>query len=695
MCHDNDLRTEVSSRDDPVNFHLWLLKYIKEQKMAFTADLALGAEVWFYPIYRYDMTSLRNGITESVEVKIYYADDNVVPDYTGTIEKEKIYKYNLMLNTYGEIIDGEWTDESINDHPEVLSFPLSSAARCPYLDCQEVRRIAKAKDDDLEPWHDGAVEIFPGTYHLVLLNKDQYTIDGVVGDCAYVKVVKETGSHENIDIKISDNADVQMFVETLDTETSTTYQLVIQNPPYTITLTQGDYSDPNIYSLTVDMLKTYGQNVPYIPKDGQWSGFALTNAGENIVEDVSLVTFTHDGSPLQTVFGPVNLSQGEKRIFMFEDLLWRPHEYQDTRFLKLLSDQPVNMVNLFAGDQKPMAGFVQGEARGTHLVLPDTVKQLMTSRKMFGAVFNETFNDATVTMSLYSASGELQYEVSEVLSPGGRLPISPGGIPFAQTPDGGWIDIVASELTQLSAYQYVQNQDGDRNAIEALFALPVETNSKIVPHITPLMGWWRTYMTLINPNDAVNHINLHLFRAQDNPEGDMDLEFEPYEKRVIDLSAQYGGAGGNTFSWSILEVCGQLPIVGYYTYSPPYGYDEASFPLMDQSMFKSDLVLPHYAGQGGYFWTGICICNPNADSVSVKIQPYDNKGEMDEGSVTTISLDAGAYEVFTIRSLFGETVSKEIAFITFQAQEPIGGFYLFGNMKDGKPGVEMLCGANM
>jgi len=147
---------------------------------------------------------------------------------------------------------------------------------------------------------------------------------------------------------------------------------------------------------------------------------------------------------------------------------------------------------------------------------------------------------------------------------------------------------------------------------------------------------------------------------------------------------------------SVIEVSGQYPIVGYYTYSPPYGEDEASFPLINDDMLKNKLVLPHNAGYDGSFWTGICILNPNNYPVTVSVTPYDDAGRPMENLVMPISLGVGEKETFTVQSKFGGSTS-DIYFITFEENTlaPIGGFYLFGNIVDGKLSVEMLSGANM
>lgn len=697
LCHDTDLMT-IANGADPVNLHRWLLGYINDQNTPFTADLDPSSEVWYYPIYRYEMTSRTSGLIQSVSVRVYYATDDVLPDYMGIQERVKIYTYNLTLNSNGEIINGEWTGDSISDHPDTLSFPeISAGAKNPYLDCAKIRQIAQSTDDFLETPGNSAATITPGTYHLILANQDQYILEGKPGDEIFLEVNKDDTSDEDIQMDLSDASGKSLVSQTLKGGDSMTYDLAVTNPPYTITLTQADYSNPNIYTLTVDQASAFHQQVPYIPKNGPWCGFAITNGRDQVVENVMMVTRSNDGRPLQTVLGPLNLNPGEKRLFVFDDLPYRKHEYPDTKSIFLIADQPVGFVNLFAFDQKPMAGFVEGQSDGAHLVIADTSSEMPTDgRQMTGGILNESFTDAPVNFRVFSGDGEKVAEFSQTIPADGRIDIQPGNNPFYNMPDGGWIDIVATGGNQLSAYQYVTHKAGKRNAIETLFAIPVGATTKFVPHITPVLGWWTTYLTLINPSENPNTVNFHYVKAGSSRKEDVNLELGPYEKRVMDLSSEFGKLEGEALYRSVLEITGQYPIVGYYTYSPPYGGDEASYPLLDSKEFNNELLLPHYAGSGGAFWTGVCVCNPSGDSINVVMEPVDNSEKIISDGVKTVSLGPGAYDVFTVDQRFGEAASK-ISFIKFHSTNgsAIGGFYLYGNMKNGVPSVEMLSGANM
>ena len=191
LCHDGDIYI-TGDGSKPEEFHLWLLQYIKDEKRAFTADLSTGEEIWFYPIYRYDMQTTGGTTRQSVYVTVYYAADDVDPDYIGTKEMVRQYTYTLDLNTAGDIIDGEWTGSSIDHHPEIMKFPISAKAKCPYLDCDEIREIAKSRDDYLELDDNAPVSLDPGTYHLVLLDSDAYILNGSPGDEFNVEIVKRT-----------------------------------------------------------------------------------------------------------------------------------------------------------------------------------------------------------------------------------------------------------------------------------------------------------------------------------------------------------------------------------------------------------------------------------------------------------------------------------------------------------------------
>ena len=685
IAHNNDIG-ELADGSVPEEFHFWLLNYIKDQGKAFVADLDPGEEIWSYPIYRYEMETTRTGNVESVRVRVYYADDFVEPDYRGTQVRMAVYTYDLFLDGTGAITGGQWTGSSIADHPARLSFSFDVRTVFPGLDYREVVRIAGSRDDFLERGSE-PVEIAPGNYNLVLLDEDVYVIPSIPGDVLSVWIAKEPGSLQDIAAVVVDGNGVEVQRGIASTGSPLSILLTSVAPPYTIRLTQDDYTDPNIYVLTADVKRSYNQEVPYIPKASEWSGFALTNPGSTGVDRVTLTTQDGEGAPIQTVLGPLKLGPGEKRTFLFDDLPVRLHEFNATNRLTLTADGPVDLLNLIGDGDRFLTTFVQGNSRGSRLVLPDTAPPLTPGVRMFGGVRNESFEETRVTLRLYSAEGALLQETAAPIAARGWLDLKPGFYPFYNNmPRSGWIEILGT-TEQLSGFQYTSDSSG----VETLFALPVGPSRKIVPHV-PEPGYWTTRVTLINPNEAENPVKLHAALAGADGGGDLDVLLAPGEKRVLEIQDKFGKREGEPLYHSIVEITGRYPLVGYFTYSTPDGKDYASYPLLDDSQFRSALSLPHYPGNDGYWWTGVVVCNPSSSPVTVRIEPYDHNGNLMEAYITPVNLDAGAYDVFEVASRFGESASG-ISFLKFRTEGDsgaIGGFYLYGDR-----GNQILSGANM
>ena len=609
----------------------------------------------------------------------------------GTQVRGKIYTYDLFLDGTGAITGGQWTGSSIDDHPDNLSLPMALNTVFPGLDYQEIVRLARSKDDFLEKGSE-IVEIDPGTYNLVLLDEDVYTIPTVSGDILSIRIEKEPGSLRDIDVVVEDGNGEEVRRAIVSDDNPMDILITSTAPPYIFRLTQADYTDPNIYVLKADLKRSYNRDVPYIPKANDWwSGFALTNLGSVGVDRVTVTTRDRQGAPIQTVLGtvsePLRLGPGEKRLFLFDDFPVRPHELSKTARLTLTADGPVELLNLI-GTYRSLATFIQGDAPGSRLVIPDTTSLLNPGVTMFGGVKNESFEETEVTLRLYSAAGGAPLsEIPKTIAARGWLSIAPGSSPFSSMPKSGWIEIQGNGVQLLSGFQYTSDSSG----VETLFALPVGSSKKIVPYV-PEPGDWRTRVTLINPNNTANPIKLHLARAGVDGGGDLDIVLAPQGKKVLEIQDQFGKREGDPLYRSILEITGQYPLIGYVTYSSINGKDYASYPFLDDTHLKRMISLPDYPGNDGYWWTGVVVCNPSGVAVTVKIEPYGHDGNLIEASVLSVPLDAGAYDVFEVGSRFGESAA-EISFIKFRTEGDsgaIGGLYLIGDS-----GNRALSGANM
>ena len=702
ICHDNRLVAEYASgRNSPVDFHYWLLDYIGDQKKSFIADLYLGTEqVWFFPIYRYEMDIQQSGMTEHVTTTIFYADDQVEPDYMGTRVRETTYSYDLYLGSENEIRGGEWTGGSVWDHPDRLVFPISTGPRNPYLNHEKIRELAQARDDNLELPDNAPASLLPGTHNCVLLNEDNYILEGKPGEEVLLQINRHDGSGESMDIEIKDISDAVIHQETLSqSESAIQFRLSMENSPYKVSVSQENYqNDPNIYSLFLDFNRKYVRHVPYIPNQGGWNGFSLTNPGNQSAE-IMLVTADGDRKPLQTLLDPLELGPGEKYLFDFSNLHVRLHEQSDTDALLLISDQPFELVNLFAKATGPMAGFNMPAFKSNRLIIPTTYdNDPWDPMSMNGAVANESFVDAMVDFYVYSEDGTLDQKVSRNIPARRRLTIRPGSAPFAGMPDGGWIEIAATDPSiVLTAHGHIRGRRNGVNSEETGFALPVSSGVKYIQHITPSYGHWQTRLTLINPGDEPNSVVIYPALTTNNGRVELQLEMEPFEKKVIDISETFGDALAAEWQRSILKVSGMFPLAGEVKYIAENG-DAAAFPLLDADAFKSELVMPHSAYNNGRWWTGVGVCNPNnTNPIAIQVTPYDQSGQPMTSEY--FDLASGAYKAFTVHQMFG-ALTREIAFLKIRSQEPdsaeIGGFYLYGNAaaQDLAP-RKLVSGGNM
>ncbi len=687
LSHNNDI-AERADGSRPEIFHYWLLHYIGDEKQAFVADLDSGEEVWSYSIFKYEMNESVNGNIKSVTVTVYYADDMVDPDYIGTKILSEQYTYDLTLNQNGEIVDGIWTGLSVHNHPDGLSFPLVQRGTNKWLDYSKVLEIAKSKDDFLEDG-EAPVVIGPGTYNLVLLDKDVYRLICSSNDTLLINVSKQPGSQEDMRLVISDGQGVSHGNYLITDDQPAKVAISCQDPPYNIEIEQDNpESDPNIYTLMYDLYSTASKEVFYIPKNGMWSGFAITNSNTADAKDIMLVTYDQSGMPIQTLFGPFDLKAGEKRLFFFDDLNWRRHEYPSIARASIFSHGEISVTNLFGDSGAGMAGFINSGVGSNTIIIPDIMVPVPGGTLMKGAVINPSQQSVTADIRVFADNGALFDEIAWDLDPKEMLEINPGNYPFYSVPNDGWIQVTTSG--PLEGYQKISKT----GSLESLAALIADSNEAIVPHVAE-NNEWETMLTLINPNSSANTITIHPLKAGSDNSHDISIYLKAYEKRRLSLGDIFGWHSGDALFHSMLELKGNIPFAGYYSYRLIAGGDTVMLPLVRFDSLDHSLSLPHYPGLNDW-WTGIVVGNPNGDQIRVEIEPYGHDGRLIQELIDTLDIPAGGYQVLLGANLWGER-SNDVAFVKFSVDEDkkLCGFYLYGVRKGDMLAGDMLAGANM
>jgi len=685
LVHDTDL-FERGYGENPEVFHYWLLHYIGDEKKAFVADLDAGEEVWSYPIYQYEMESVREGNIESVDVLIYYADDFVDPDYMGTKIRKESYTYDLFLDEDNNITHGEWTGRSMAIHPERLTMPLEVNLDVPFFDYQEVMNLAASKDDELENGAD-SVALSPGTYNLVLMDEDRYRIDCLSGDSFQVFIEKEPGNFQKLGITISDGAGELLVDTEIDKYDPFQQTFTAQTPPYSIGITQSDYTDPTIYAIKLDVKKQFVQKAPYIPTNIMWSGFVVTNPKSVPIEQVTVTAYDEDGNPLQTLLGPLTLAAGEKRQFMFDDLPYRLHELVDIDSLKIMADDELAFLHIMGRDNlSPQAVFSAKGVFKKRLILPDAISSMDFNRRMFGGFANESFVKSNINIRIFNRNGTIFDEITSTLNPGQTYGITPSSM-SRDLPNDGWIEITGDRV--LSGFQTIRST----GTLETMYDLPIKAGMQYIPFAPPSNGYWNARLTIVNPNQTDNHVRFaSMYRTG---ESISEFQLAPNEKKQIPFDDAFGF---REEVQSAITLDGKLPFAGYYSFQGKQGGDDVRLPFLDANDFSSELILPHYAGKGGYYWTAVCLFNPlNEMEIDIVMEPYGEDGLLIENEVRSLHLSSGSNERFGISSIFGESANS-ISFIRFRVNTPgglIGGYYLFGNIINSVQATDSLCGGVM
>jgi Transglutaminase elicitor/Domain of unknown function (DUF4384) len=164
-CHAQDVsntygdrfgdRAGSENRADLTPDHLWMLLqlYVRQQKLPLILDLEAGEQVWNYPVFQYlvDTKAAANGWTEAV-LHLVAADDNVSPDFVGTQSIVHSYTFRVKLRDGAIVVgSGEWTGNSVQDHPDFAWYPFVAMSENPEVDVDVVSEILGSEIAD-EPF---------------------------------------------------------------------------------------------------------------------------------------------------------------------------------------------------------------------------------------------------------------------------------------------------------------------------------------------------------------------------------------------------------------------------------------------------------------------------------------------------------------------------------------------------------------
>jgi len=168
---------------DPLTFQTVLQEYLRDNGIPLLMDSDPTEEVWTWPIYSYTMDWTDDGDIRHVILNVWTSTDGVSPDDVNSNYESFDYTYDLTLSG-GEPVSGEWTGDSVADHPAFCWYPeevvAGKSSVNPYIEYDKVALLAQGEynntvDDENEP-NDAFNEavLLTGGFIGRILNDDWY-----------------------------------------------------------------------------------------------------------------------------------------------------------------------------------------------------------------------------------------------------------------------------------------------------------------------------------------------------------------------------------------------------------------------------------------------------------------------------------------------------------------------------------------
>lgn len=138
-----------------LDFHRAVLYYLRDRKEGLIFNLTLKPEVWNYPAYYFRMTGatdLNDRNRTLVSTRLFFAHNDVTPNFIGTREFSRVYTYWVQGDPQdpSRVVAADWTGESVVDHPQFLWHPAYARPHDPAygeppsgLDVEWVQRLGR------------------------------------------------------------------------------------------------------------------------------------------------------------------------------------------------------------------------------------------------------------------------------------------------------------------------------------------------------------------------------------------------------------------------------------------------------------------------------------------------------------------------------------------------------------------------
>jgi len=658
--------------DTPADFHRILEDFIADQKMPIIIDLGTHGESWNYPVFKYKTEYTQQDNIRHHTTTIYYASDDVSPDFVGTFVVENVSEYYFMLDENGNITESGWEGESAEFPPLVAREPLETIPLNPGLDMEQLRLILNAKDDPYEDNEDfeSAALLSSGHHMLMASDPDYFKVSLKKGDKISIRTAPDPQTTE---------AGLNTYLRTYTPEKN-----LIQETPgeqlveagkdgdYFFQIVSAERSNDPFYQLFFQEHLSHSAIYPLHPT-GQWnSGIALLTPDKNpsAEEKIILSIVDKDGVPVRSYY---DISLASHLLGMagtsFDLFPMTGNEYvrieSDVSFLGLQAS--------FAGRSLLMgSNFIPTDQASATLFFPRSDRT--GGWETYLGMINTGNQTEEVVRQSYSRDGLLLASDTVELAPGQKMEEYTAYMDIMVQDAATMTAAATSGKKCLTAYTTFFSPSFSANGRD-LTPLSAEGAAELaVPHIISDENWW-TDMAVMNIGENETRVT---FSAYDG------------EGALINVSEQMIKAKGN-FKGQIAKIfpdanAGDIasvkivsqdeqPLNSVLLYGTNNNLRLAAIPVGSAS--ATSLYLPHMACMAPW-WTSVGVMNAGNAETVISLSLFDEKGNV-LGSINK-ELKANQQLSGTIKELFDEDAVQTARYMKVESliDQPIAGIYLMG-----------------
>jgi len=684
-CHASDVTIYENCGANPAIFHKYLIENLLEKKRCIGADLDSSEEFWSYPIFRFEMDIISGKDADQVDCTIYHADDFVDPDYVGTAERTRNYRYQLEKNDDGAYTGtGRWLKSSSGSlHPEWVWVPVGINQNKLFVEYDKVVEMADSRDQG--PIGEG---LKPG-HHLLVLEPGEKKINSIYvydGNQYEVKLALDPqinyGDQAWYSLKQNGR---EIKRGTLDAELET---ILIPGAETgaDIELELGSRLDnhgPVCIHLLMDVQGPYMEWLYGLgARSGDWIGTGVIGARDAARGWGWLELVDGDGNPVGVGdVAPATGNQGESWFSVVNNAaIPIDYRYETGKAVavKLVTNTPVTRVILCGNNVRCQLRGNSGystEVGKNKFVIPWLSTQFDLSKKDTFYLHNLAADYANVKISYMGDDGTpglnrvIKLEKGVIAEyPRGSYP-GPGSF-------SGWA-LVESDSPIKGA---VIREEG-RNSTDMLPLLSTG-NAWMMPYLVVGQGW-SSILGLCNCNAEKLTVLVNAIIDGSPTGSSWKIDIEPYQHLELPVSGARFGLTDEEIGRAWLSLEGNMEYAGYAVYR--FGVNtRASVPLFDfRKMAKSRNLTPLAVNDG--WWTGLVLINDSeSPSKNVALSVLARNGKVLR--TEELVFPPGSRQIVNIGEMCAGIDLAEVAGLRLENATTVKALTFYGGLN----GTEML-----